>query len=307
MIRRFATNMLPYAAALLAGAAFMVASSLARADVGNKDLLLAVPALFIAVAIAIASVLLVGVRTQILTGLRAAISPVILALSAYGYYLLIDRGIVRYAVVAAVAVLLAVYLEHVKRPTEIKSDKAVTSVQGERGDLTQGSEAYANLSFTIHFISVFFLSAFMLGLVQMTQASGLLLSLVMGFAVFVLMHETLVRFGTDPSTSLPSTSLGTGGTGKGSARTVSVIFGVVGAEIHVALSFLPTAHVVNAAVFTILYALGVLVAKTALQHGSGQAAVGGPEPAESATKALRRYVVISFILIILILVTARWL
>jgi hypothetical protein len=137
-------------------------------------------------------------------------------------------------------------------------------------------QAFANFSYALHALTTFFLAAFAFALTGLLQTPSWLLAVAGGVIVAFLTAETLRRHAIVPG-----------------ARIVSLALGLLAFELFWAMTALPTPFVVNAAVFTVFVALAQHVAIRALRS---------PEP----PAGLRRLVFISAILVVALLLTAKW-
>lgn len=192
-----------------------------------------------------------------------AFTPVLLVIGGFGVFAQLETDWGRYALLTVLLALTAVYLEYAA---------AMPSLDGKRVP----NSDFTNLSMSLHLValflcasSVFALSGFGLGRVM----SALIIA---GFSGAVML-ETLWRDGLDPRAYAP----------------LVLAASVVGAELFLGLSFLPTVWQVNGAVAAVLLGLLVQVGRSALAGGS--------------MKILGRQTVAAFAVVGLVLATADWL
>lgn len=129
---------------------------------------------------------------------------------------------------------------------------------------------FAHLSYAMHVISMFFAFAFAFGITQYVHVWSPVLALTLGFLGALVAVETF----------------------SGGGASAAVI-GLLAAELQASLAFLPTSYMVNAAVAIILFVLSLHVFKHVLAGLSDN-------------KALKKHFALSSLLIVLVLVTARW-
>ncbi len=136
--------------------------------------------------------------------------------------------------------------------------------------------AFAAFSAALHALIAFFLSATAFAFVSLLQAPAWPLALAIGAVTVFLTKEVLRRHGVTAGT-----------------LSISIVCGVLATEAFWGIAALPTPFVANAAVFTILVAVAQQVVLRSMRPTEPQS-------------ALRRLVVVSAILIVILLVTARW-
>jgi hypothetical protein len=261
--REFVRRSVPGVAAVLIAAAFLYAERIPGLEVPEKGLLLVLPALFVLMVAIVAVGLLHDRGTSLREIVRESITAIALALGAYGHFLIVGGRAARYIILAAAVLLVVTYLREIAHAEREGHDAADV-------------EAFANLSYAMHVLATFFLSAFAFALSGLLQARAWMLALAAGAVIAVLTAETLRRHGIERR------------------RLPSFVYGVLGTELFWAMTVLPTPFVVNAAMCTILIGLG--------QH----VAVRGLRTSEGELTGLRRQVLASAILIAILLLTARW-
>ena len=149
------------------------------------------------------------------------------------------------------------------------------SVLAMRGEIARyGHEELGHLSFVLQVIASFFGFAFAFGVSAFTTLPQAVVAVATGISVMLFTRERLWSEGF----SSEQTS------------AIAIAIGILGTEFFFALSFLPTTWAVNAAVALILLVSGL--------HATVRILKG--------TALLRRQFAFTFILILLVLGTARW-
>ena len=144
--------------------------------------------------------------------------------------------------------------------------------------LEQAEKAeFVYFTYALHVAAAFFVFAAAYGLARIAHASIALMSPLVAAALVVMMFETLRRAGVRAGRSAP----------------VGVAFGIIATELFVAVAFLPTSYLVNAAVLTVLFSLVLRIGMQVLSR-------------EADAARLRRQAVLSFALVVVLLATARW-
>ncbi|HTK05100.1 MAG TPA: hypothetical protein VL500_05940 [Candidatus Eisenbacteria bacterium] len=262
-MRTVAMRTYPWAAPVLIGTAFAGVSLVAGlAPVAAH---LAVPAL-IAFASLVAAFATYGLarigHARRIAALTAA-TPAALVMGAFGCFLIVDTRVARIALAASAVILTAVYLAYVRGM--VKRDERFRA------------EDFSHLSFAVHVTSVFFMLAFVFGAPGYLQVPMPAAAFVVALGILVATAESTRRAGLN---------------GRDSAA-ITAAFAALGVQLYLALSFLPTTNLVNAAVGTVLYAAGLHAAVSAL---------AGKVPAP----AFRRQFALSFALVAIVFATARW-
>lgn len=141
---------------------------------------------------------------------------------------------------------------------------------------SEGGE-FAHFSFALHVVSSFFLFSFAYGLLHLMHPPVSLIAPMVGIVLISISFETMRRAGIKASRSVP----------------IAAALALLATELFVAISFLPTSYIVDSLVLTILFSLALKVTR-------------GIMKSEGDAQMIRRQVFASFILVILVLSTARW-
>lgn len=141
---------------------------------------------------------------------------------------------------------------------------------------SEGGE-FAHFSFALHVASSFFLFSFAYGLLHLVHPPVSLIAPMVGIVLISISFETMRRAGIRASHSVP----------------LAFTLAFLATELFVAISFLPTSYIVDSVVLTILFSLALQVTRAIMKD-------------EATTQVIRRQVFVSFILVILVLSTARW-
>ncbi len=198
-----------------------------------------------------------------LRALRLAAPAILLSACTFLYLLIVESSVGRYSMTFLVMFLVALYLENLRR--------------SESGPAGSNASQLVHLCFVLDAVSMFFLLAFIFGLAAFYSVSLPSAAVAVGAVAAFLTHETLWRAGFGS---------------RGHAGLV-IAAAAVGIEGYVALSLLPTSHLVNAAVGVILFSAGLHVIKEVMS-GAGE------------FKYFRKELVGSLSLAVLLLTTARW-
>ncbi|HTM67977.1 MAG TPA: hypothetical protein VL426_01635 [Candidatus Binatia bacterium] len=262
-MRPLAVSTYPWAAPLLIGAAFFAAAETARLAPGAAPA--AVPALgaFASFAAAFAAFGLARMAHRPRIALLTAATPGVLVAAAFACFLIIDSSAGRIALAATAVVLSAAYLAYLRGIV--------------RHDERFRDEDFSHLSFAVHVISVFFAFAFAFAVPNYLQTPMPAITAAVSVVILLATAESIRRAGL----------------GGRDAALLSAAFVAFGAQLYLALSFLPTTNLVNAAVGTVLYASGLHAAVTVL---SGR----------SSRPAFRRQFALSFVMLAVVFATARW-
>lgn len=253
----------PWAVPLLIGAAFFAALEVSR--LAPEPALRIVPAIgaFAAAVAALAGFGLARVSHRRRIAALTAATPAVLVAAAFGCFTIVDTSAGRLALAAAAVVLSAAYLAYLRGIVH--------------RDARFRPEDFSHLSFAVHVISVFFAFAFAFGVPGYLQVPVPAVAAALALVILLSTAESLRRAGLS---------------GRDTAL-LSSAFVALGVQFHLALSFLPTTNLVNAAVGTVLYATGLHAAVAAL---SGAAERPG----------YRRQFAFSFLLLVVVFATARW-
>ncbi len=220
---------------------------------------LAAAVIVVTVAVVIAAHRTHGIRPS----LRLAFTPASVVIAGAAYLLLVEGVIARYALVAVVATLVGMFMA------------ALDDLLDANG-LGAHREDFLHFSFALHVIAAFFLLAFLFGLQTFAEVPLPITAAAAGVLLAAIAAESLSRAGKS---------------GKDAALLAGSL-GVVSAEFYVALSFLPTTYLVDAAVGVILFA-------AALHLAAGVSTDGSRNP-------LRRHTALIVSLLALVLGTAQW-
>lgn len=193
-----------------------------------------------------------------------AITPAMLASGAFGCFLIAGSQPERLGVAVAAVTLLAPYLTYLRGVS--------------RADAKFTGEKFSHLSFAVHVAAMFFVTAFSAELPGYLRVPLPAAVVAVGAAALAASAETLRRAGHS------------GRDAAGLAATAAVLM----MQLFLAMSFLPTAGIVNAAVLTVLYATGLRAATSVIS--------GAP----AAPRVMRRDFAFSCLLVAVVLSTARW-
>ena len=141
---------------------------------------------------------------------------------------------------------------------------------------SEGGE-FAHFSFALHVASSFFLFSFAYGLLHLVHPPVSLVASMVGVVLISVSFETMRRAGIKASHSVP----------------IAFALAFLATELFVSISFLPTSYIVDSAVLTILFSLALQVTRDIMKD-------------EGTSQVIRRQIFASFILIVLVLSTARW-
>lgn len=193
-----------------------------------------------------------------------AITPAMLTSGAFGCFLIASNPFERFGVAIVAVALLAPYLAYLRGVS--------------RSDARFNGEKFSHLSFAVHVAAMFFVTAFSAEIPGYIRVPLPAAVAAVGAAALAASAETLRRAGHG----------GRDGAALAAAAAVLMM------QLFLAMTFLPTAGIVNAAVLTVLYAAGLRAAS---------AIIAGP-PAYPVR--MRRDFALSCLLVALVLSTARW-
>lgn len=193
-----------------------------------------------------------------------AITPTMLTSGAFGCFLVAGNAVERIGVAVVAVALLAPYLTYLRGVS--------------RADERFNSEKFSHLSFAVHVAAMFFVTAFSAVIPSYLQIPLPAAVVAVGAAALAASAETLRRAGHSGR----------------DAAALAASAAMLMMQLFLAMSFLPTAGIVNAAVLTVLYATGLRAA----------AAIIAGKPATPA--AARRELAFSCLLVAVVLSTARW-
>lgn len=193
-----------------------------------------------------------------------AITPAMLTSGAFGCFLIAGTGIERIGVAAVAVALLAPYLTYLRGVS--------------RADARFNGEKFSHLSFAVHVAAMFFVTAFLAEIPGYLQVPLPAAVAAVGAATLAASAETLRRAGHS---------------GRDAAALAASAAALM-MQLFLAMSFLPTAGIVNAAVLTVLYAAGLRAAVAIL--------AGKP----AAPSVARRDFAFTCLLVAVVLTTARW-
>ena len=192
--------------------------------------------------------------------LHVAMIPTMFSLGAFGLFILVEHDLTRYAVAALSMGLLSAHFAYVIGMHEERSRYTV--------------EELAHLSFALLVVTSFFFFALAFGISSFTALPEIVIAPATGVLIALFAWETLWEEELATRRSVP----------------VALAFGVLGAELTAALSFLPTSWSVDAAVALILFVSALLAAVRILK----------------GVQLLRRQFMMTLSLTLLVLGTARW-
>ena len=225
--------------------------------------------------------LILGVGDINLEKIRLFIPPVLLVVSSAAWLALAETILGKGAIILAAFLLISSYQSHflVRTKPEEESPKEIdTSKPTVDKDIFLNSRpGLPQVAFIIDLFAVFFLTAFIFGLDGFYNIPMPLSAILAGLLWGGLAHENLWRFGAKQSDQ----------------RLLGVIFGVVGIEIHLGLSFLPVSYLAEAAVAAIILTIGLQLTR--------QVIFGVAE-----TRKFRGQALAIIALIILLFFTTKW-
>ena len=205
--------------------------------------------------------------------IRICIPPVLLAVSSAAWLALAETMLGKGAVVLAAFLLIGYYQSYLlvrQKSTEESSEESGGEFLNSRPGLPQAA-------FITDLFAVFFLTAFIFGLDGFYNIPMPLSAILAGLLWGGLAHENLWRFGAKQA----------------DRRVLGAVFGVVGAEMHLGLSFLPISYLAEAAVATIILTIGLQLTR--------QVIFGVAE-----TRKFRGQALAIIALIILLFFTTKW-
>ncbi len=249
-----------YAAAPVAGLGLYAA---ARFPTGAADKFLVWAAIVAVTTAAIAAAAVLVVRTSRPGGrwLPFIEPPIFLTAASFLVLLLVETSLARYGLAVLSMVLLAVYFENLR---------AADSDRGQPADLV-------HLAHALDFVGLFFLAAFAF-------------EIGMFFYVPVpLSAAVMAVFGA----AAAAADLWRAGFVLREQSWLVAALGTLSGELFIALNFLPTSNLVNAAVAVVLFSLALQTAKHVLS-GAGE------------FKYIRRELAVSAALVVILFLTARW-
>jgi len=251
-----------YTISVLIGAFFYAAQQAAWLFPERRALVFCAVAAIIAILALLAGIAS-GARVMTKDALRFATAPSLFAVSAFGFFLLVESDAARLGVAASAAGLMLVYF-----------------TQLEKAMMNRGTAAadLLHLLHAFHAVTLFYGYAFAFGISSYVDVSTLTITVIAG-----IVSAAVAWY------SLPMPVSGEVKV----RRLLAVAFGVVGAELYVALSYLPTAPVVNATAAVILL--------TSALHVCRQVAAG-----MANVRMHRHELATASLLVAIVLLTARW-
>jgi hypothetical protein len=196
--------------------------------------------------------------------LLLAITPAMLVSGSFGCFLIAGNVVERVGVAVVAVALLAPYLTYLRGVS--------------RADSRFTGEKFSHLSFAVHVAAMFFVTAFSAEIPGYLRVPLPAAVISVGAAALAASAETLRRAGH---------------VGR-DAAALAASAALLMMQLFLAMSFLPTAGIVNAAVLTVLYATGLRAAAAILSGAPVKPSV------------MRRDFAFSFILVAVVLSTARW-
>jgi hypothetical protein len=194
---------------------------------------------------------------------RYAVTPAFFSLSASCFLLLVEGSLWRIALIAASSAALYVWFSY------------VDGMRTEPGRFT--TDGFAHLVRVLRVTAAFFFLSFCFGITVFMQVPVWIPALAVLVATGIVAWETLWHAKRSSREEFP----------------LIVAVALVSAQLYVALSFLPTSAMVNAAVATTLVAFALHFAER-IFDGIG------------AGRGLRRHFAMTAALVVLVLATARW-
>jgi hypothetical protein len=204
-----------------------------------------------------------GARIMTKDALRFATAPALFAVSAFGFFLLVESDAARLGVAASAAGLMLIYFTQL--------EKAMMNRGPATADLL-------HLLHALHAVTLFYGYAFAFGISTYVDVSTPTVAAIAGVVSAAVAWYSLPM----PVTGEVRVR-----------RLLALAFGVLGSELYVALSYLPTAPVVNATAAVILL--------TSALHVCRQVAAG-----MANGRAHRHELATASLLVALVLLTARW-
>ncbi len=195
---------------------------------------------------------------------RLIFAPSILVLGSYLFHLLIGSPVARFFSVTLVMLLLFGYIMR------------LDTLKAGDEDALDSALRYNRI---IILIGVFSVAVFSFGIRQFVHIPIALTALVMGMILAAVSYEVLLQAGDSIDKKL--------------RIVVSGALAVLGAEVLVGLSFLPTPFMVNSVALLVAYFAAVRASVRILQGDMG-------------TRELRYGLVVAGFLVMLVLSTARW-
>lgn len=252
------------AVSVLVGAAFFVAPQVAARFPDEKGLVLWCVAAGI-VLLALSAGLASASRMPVAGALRFATAPALFAGAGFGCFLIVGSQPPRLAVAAAVGAILVLYFSQLEKAMPWVAETSMKD--------------FLHLLHAVHTMTVFFAFAFAYGITQFADVPTWLMSLAMTAVAGTVAWQSLpfVREADDRLVR----------------PVLALTFALIGGQLYVAFSFLPTAWTVNAAAAAVLC--------TSALHVCRQIADGQAEPARH-----RRDLAVATTLVLIVLGTARW-
>ncbi|MEA3248966.1 MAG: hypothetical protein U9Q03_01255 [Patescibacteria group bacterium] len=193
---------------------------------------------------------------------RSALAPTLLVVGAFLFHLLVGSAIGRFTALTFVMLLLVVYF--------LRAD-------GLDAFDNEGIDALLGFSRLLSAVGLFFLTVFAFGISRFVYMPLIALSLIVGLLYVVVAYESYLQ------SEAPEKA----------RRLAATVSGVMGLELFIGMSFLPTPFITNAAVCTVAFFAIVLAVNRVLSGTIGM-------------KELRIGLGLAAVLVAVMLGTARW-
>ncbi len=194
---------------------------------------------------------------------RAALAPTLLVVGAFLFHLLVGSAVGRFAALTLVMLLLISYF--------LRAD-------GLDAFDTEGIDGLLGFSRLLTAVGLFFLTVFAFGIDRFISLPMVLIAFMMGLLFSVVAYESYLQAADIQEKT---------------RRIAALTTGVVGLELFIGMSLLPTPFITNAAVCSVGFFASVLTINRVLQGTIG-------------LKTLRMGLGLALALIVIMLGTARW-
>ncbi len=252
------------ASSVLVAAAFFVAPQVAVRFPDEKGLVLSCVAAGIAL-LALSAGLASASRLPFAGALRLATAPALFAVAGFGCFLIVGSELPRLAVATVVGAILVLYFSQL----EMAMPWVAKVSMGQ----------FLHLLHAVHTMTVFFAFAFAYGIIQYSDIPTWVMALAMTVLTGTVAWQTLpFAEASDDRLVRP---------------VLAAAFALIGGQLYLAFSFLPTLWTVNAASAAVLCAVSL--------HICRQIADGDAVPVRN-----RRDLAVAVALVMLVLGTARW-
>lgn len=260
-----ATFASPWVASALIGALMLVARFAPRADIAISPWIAGLTLLLSVLLAFVSGFLAAGPERSLSRAALVAATPAILVAAGFGLYLTIDAPGERTAAAVATVGFVAAYVSYAK------------GIADGAGGFTDAD--FAHVSAAVHVVAVFLAFAFALSVADYLAVPMWAVALVVAATLALVSVETLRRAGLEQRAS-------------GVVLTACAL-AVLGVELFVGASFLPTSFLVSAGAAAIVFSA---VLHAAMDVLSGRA----------SEKAMRRQFFLALGLLVVLFATARW-